>query len=415
MVGSSLVAQPAAQPGDRDSAAEFKGWTDRLASAAKRKDGTDEALSLTTIGRLWPWALPELSGKLVEQAVSDSQRADLGEPRFTLLQMLYVARWKLRDGSEPGNWWLELTRDLIDRNQIDQAIAVAVHINDPYDLIALRVDNRYRRIQGAKLIERDVAKAARQDLERRQAAATQDPRDLSSVTRVLVGLMRLQRYDDVLDLTGSVLARVQNAAPDSPPYRDMSRLPWLLDYRGHTLFALGRYDEAVTVMRRANEESKPDAVSHALNLAIMLARLDRPQEALAALPKIDTASAYGHGVAAYARVMIASELNDESALEAAMADLRELAPTFPQLLEHALVAAGKNDEAAAVLRERLSDPVLRTEALVEIQNYADHPAPDRALQWRAARRALRDRRDVRRLVDEYGRVSSYRLAPYDED
>jgi hypothetical protein len=163
-------------------------------------------------------------------------------------------------------------------------------------------------------------------------------------------------------------------------------------------------------LRQARQEASDDSVSQALNLAAMLARLDRPQEALAAIPQLQAASAYGRGAAAYVRVMIATELKDADALDTALAEVCGLAPAFPELRQDALVVAGRDEEAASVLRERLADPGLRTAALIEIQNYPEDPAPPRVLQWRARGKALAARPEVRHEISQFGRVNNYELA-----
>jgi tetratricopeptide (TPR) repeat protein len=190
----------------------------------------------------------------------------------------------------------------------------------------------------------------------------------------------------------------------------MSVIPWVIDARARALEALGRYDEALALLREAREESKQDLVSHALNLANLLAELNRPQEALAALPPLDSASAYGHVVAAGVQVMAAAESEDRAGLDAALALLRAQERDNPRSLVEALVIAGRDDEAAAELVARLADPHRRSDALVDLQDYADHPAPALVTGWRQRLLALRARPDVHRAVEACGRIRSYPIA-----
>ena len=388
---------------------EYRQWRERLDGAAKRHDAAEEILCLTTIGRRWKWALGTLPNRLVDQVARDSELARVGELRIELLQMLYDIRWLDSDGGEPSRWWQQLSLDLLDRNRQEEAVAVAAHITDPYSLIALQADNRYKRIAGSEFVERDILKATERELDRRQALAAQQPRDLRRVLQVTSGFMWLHRYEDVLQLTGTVLQR-RATALQATPYDDMPReFPWILDMRARALKALGRYDEVLALLRQACEESKQDLVSHPLNLSILLAELNHPREAVAAIPPLKDASPYGHAVGAMLRVMLASELEDAAGLNAALEELRTEGRDYPGILERALIIAGKDDEAAAELIARLSDPDLRSDALVEVQDYANHPVPAHVVEWRKRQLALRARPDVRRAVQAYGRIRSYAI------
>lgn len=404
LLGHLPVASASEQGGP-----EYQQWRERLAAAAKRHDAAEEVLCVTTIGRRWNWALSTLPHSLVEQTVRESELARLGHSRIELLQMLYDIRWLDSDGSEPSRSWRELSLDLLERNRPEEAFAVAAHITDPYALIALQADKRYARIAKSEFVERDILKAAKKELERLQVLAAQQPRDLRRVVGVASGLMRLHRYEDVLQLTDGVLERTA-AATQPSPYDDMPReFPWILDMRARALKALGRYDEALALLRQASGESKEDPVSHALNLSVLLAELGRPQEAVAAVPPLESASEYGRAVDALLRVMVASELEDTPGLNTALDELRAQGRAYPGTLERALIVAGKDDEAAAELLARLSDPDLRSEALVEVQDYADYPAPAQVVAWRKRHMALRARPDVHRAIEAYGRIRSYAI------
>ena len=136
--------------------------------------------------------------------------------------------------------------------------------------------------------------------------------------------------------------------------------------------------------------------------------LNRPRDALAAIPDLTTASNYGNEVAALVRVMAASELADSAAQEIAVAQLRaHAARRGPQLA--GLLVAGLQDEAAQALIARLSDPDLVSDALLELQDYHEDPAPEQVQKWRAQLRQLRARPDVRQAIRTHGRIDDYSL------
>lgn len=360
---------------------------------------------MTTIGQRWNWALRSLPRNLVATTLRDSQVTPLSEPRIQLLQMLFDVRWLDGDGGEPSRWWQDLSLGLLERGRAEEAFAVAAHITDPHALIALQADNRYKRIAASRFVERDILKAAEKELARREACAAQQPRELRHVEQAGEGFLQLHRYKDVLQLTDRVL---QRKAAESGPYDDLpQQFPWILDVRAKALKALGRYDEALALLRQACDEPKDDPVGHCLNLSILLAQLNRPFEAEAALPSLATANSYGHGIGALVRVMVASETQDKSGLDAALEELQSHAADHPELLQRALIISGKDDEAAAELMTRLADPNLRSDALVELQDYADHPAPGQLLAWRRRQMDLRSRPEVHAAIAAYGRIRSY--------
>lgn len=408
---AALLSGPAdgVQQGE-DAIGDYGAWRDRLAAAVRRHDAAEELLCITTLGRRWSWSLNTLPRQSVEVVARDSELARLGQPRMQMLQMFYEVRWRHSDGSEPSRWWQQLSLDLLERGQREESFAVAAHITDPYALIALQADERYRRIARSEFVERDILKATRNELQRRQAAAADNPRDLSRIVQVARALMLLHRHADVLRLTDPLLELPQAAGPRDSPFEDLSRqLPWIFNVRAHALSAMGQHEQSLSLLRRAAQESKDDPVSHALNLASFLAALNRPQEALAAIPPLEKASPYGQAVAAMVRVKATVELGEPAALQAALDGLLACTRQFPGLRQSALVVAGREDDAVRTLLERLSDPQERSDALVELQHYQDDPAPVRTTEWRERANALRERPQVREAIDRYGHVRSYAL------
>ena len=410
VLAALFLAQASNTRAAEEGGAEYEQWSKRLAAAARSPDAAEEVLCVTTIARRWSWALSSLPRRMIEQAVSDSEHARLGDPRSEMLQLLYDQRWKDRNGQEPSRWWRQLSLSLLEHGKPNQAFEVAAHITDPLTLVALQADNRYQRIARSEFVERNVQKAAEKELTWWQAASQLAPRSLARVVGMARALIELHRYDEVLSLTNLAMQRKEAAGPGTVPYDDWQQeFPWLLNVRARALRALERNDEAVRLLRQACEDSKQDMVSHCLNLASVLAGLDRPQEALAVMPALDTASSYGHAIASLIRTMAASEANDPETVTATLEDLRTYTAASPSVLQRGLLVAGKQDEATALLVSRLTDPDLRTDALVELQDYLEAPAPARVRRWRQQLRDLRTRSEVSKLIAAYGNIGRYPL------
>jgi hypothetical protein len=170
------------------------------------------------------------------------------------------------------------------------------------------------------------------------------------------------------------------------------------------------YEEALAMKRQAVAAAKAAPAAHANNLAYSLLELNRPREALAALPDAGAVSEKQRAFAAMNRAIAAVELGDDHLRDEAIGELRGYARSFPSRLVWALIVAGREDEAAAALIASLEDPELRSDALVRMQQYpaVEHTAVVTAWYEREVRVHARD--DVRRAVAKYGRIRSYTIS-----
>jgi len=386
---------------------DYAGWSLRLSIALEHNDAPGEVRAVTTIGRRWPDQLREHWSGTVPRVVTDSEQARLGQPRIDLLQLLFDLKWLTRTG-EPARWWRQLALSLLEQGKEAQAIAVATHITSARELIALQVDRRFDRISSASGFEHDVARAAEQELQERQKSAAEQPRSLLRIVDVTGALRLLGRYTEVVQLTDDVLQRCDAAPQDTSLYADQqAQLPWILDARALALWALGRFDDAAEASRRAARDRQND-IGLQINLALRLARLGRAQEALAALPLLDTyANLRGYALANEVHIMAARELGDLKERDVALSRVATYTKDSPTLHQHALVLAGHDDEAARVLAARLRDPLQRSDALVELQDYHSGANTTRQQEWRQHALALRDRPEIQRLIKQFGRIQSY--------
>lgn len=393
-----------------DEGTDYTEWTERLVAATQQRSVAEESLCLIAIGRRWPSFLLDRP-RLVEQIVADADLVHPGPAYSDLLQVLYDLRWRRSDGGEESRWWRQLALALLASRHVPQSLDVAAHITDPYDLIAVQADRRYAPIAHAPAVEQDILRAATEELARRQALMARDPRDLAQVLAVGQALLALERDEEVVRLTDAVLHRRDEAPPGVAAYDgEEQALPLILQIRSHALLALGRFDDAVMMLRLATREAgQSDPVSPALELAELLAGLGRPRDALAALPSLTRSTPYTRALAAVVRVKAARELHDAAGVRAALADLEAHARAYPALRQEALLAAGQDDAAARVLVARLKNADLRSDALVSLQDYKVSWLPPREAAWRARQAALRDRPEVQALIAAVGRVGRYPL------
>lgn len=390
-------------------------WRLRLVAATRVGDARDQVNCVATIAHRWGRALSEVSDQLILRAASDAQKAGLEDERLGMLVLLYEIRWKPSSGREPGALWRELSLLQLNKNQLDQAMDVASHITDPYDVIVMRADNRYKPLFKSEFVPHDVRKVAEDSLQQSRAAMEAAPHSLSRVVHLASALIRLRRDREALSLTDDVIRQVEPASLPHvinggvSPYTDLdSQYAWLLGVRAEALADLGRFDEAVTTQQRSIQwPGNKDLISHHINLAEVLCEFDRPQEALAVLPQPDKASPYGRMQIELNRLTAAVEEGDVAEADGALDYLRQHQADSHRTLQRALVIAGRVDEGAALLLARLSDSVLRAEALADVQDYLEPSAPPRVLQWREQFKKLRERRDIRAAIDRVGRIDRY--------
>src|SRR5262249_42462261 len=79
--------------------------------------------------------------------------------------------------------------------------------------------------------------------------------------------------------------------------------------------------------------------------------------------------------------------------------------------QQALVHADRLDEAAQVLIERLRDPMERSDALSDVQIYANPPLTEMEQIWLERWRNVVSRADVREVIDRVGRIETFGIPP----
>lgn len=149
--------------------------------------------------------------------------------------------------------------------------------------------------------------------------------------------------------------------------------------------------------------------SNVINLAWFYAEAGRSDDALATLLDVGGMSKFGmmqmHGV----RYAAALQKNDTEIANESLTYLVEHRNDALDTWQWTLVRANRLDEAAALSIERLRDPVLRGDALYDLQDYGNPPPQAQRAMWNERWRQIRDRPDVRKAIDGVGRVEKFRI------
>ena len=386
---------------------EAKGvaWHQRLRAAYMIEDYVDSANSIAVIARRWPQGLDQIRERAILDISSQLEKAAANRgARMALLAALFDANWK-NEGREPNWLWKDLARSLVETGDTPHATEVIARIDEPEIVVAIRADRRYDALMRARSGGYDVARVMKRERAHLDALRTQRRDRLFPIVSVLDVDVRDGQAERALALADEVIARV--AAEGMSVYTDGEEwYIWVLDARARALSRLGRWDDAVTQLRKATRrpESGGMNVSQVLNLARLLARLERVDEAEEAMEELGSMSPFGRMQLALNRVMIAAAKGDGAALDKQLKAMRDARTDSMGTYQSALVQADRSDEAAALLVERLRSEDWRGDALAEVQTYADIVEAPRDKLHMERWRAILARKDVQEALDAVGRI-----------
>lgn len=393
-------------------------WTARFFAAGFLEDRKDALYALLNIARKFPEALAGYDDRYTAKFARDILSVSDTFDRRRLLEALYSAKWTFKGGIEPSYFWSELAALYIEKNENDKAREVTTRITAPRTLIAMRVDKRFDALVSAVPDRFDVMAAVDRELAALEQGAKASPRLLSLKSEHIVALADAGRYEAAIAASDEVLKQARTPEDAAKLYDDAAaQFTWILDYRAHALQGVGKNDEAEKYLKDAAsrlEDGAPN-VSNAINLALFYARQGRGREAVAALGDL---AKTGEGVSPYGQMQIQLALlqaalanKDTKSVRVHLETMRKNEAASPGTLEEALLYANEMEEAARLLIARLKDPVLRSDALSDVQDYQKSlPDPShRLLQQRW--RTLRSRADVQKAIAEVGRVETYPLPP----
>jgi tetratricopeptide (TPR) repeat protein len=325
-----------------------------------------------------------------------------------MLLALYQRRWQPADGGTASRFWLELVRLQLLQNEPGPAARTANLIDDPDDIIIMRSDLRFRPVLSSSHVESDAHRAALKRLDQYKGDVKSHPRSLMALVRLMYAMSVMRMDAEVLTLAAAVDGRMSAENGKAPAYDDSAtEIPWIWNRRAAALRHLGRYDEALEELRRAARwQGATDKVSHGINLAALLCEMGMPEEAMAVLPSNESATAYGKMQIEAVRLAAAVQLGRGAEAGAALEYLREHGRDAPATLQHALLKAGDYDEAERWLLARLDDSFMRSQALLELQQFSEPRYPPSA-QWHIRSAELKSRASVRAVVRPLGDIDRY--------
>jgi tetratricopeptide (TPR) repeat protein len=378
-------------------------WRIRLAAAKLLGDVHDEAQSTLPLVAKSHWYDFPIPSQALAVLVQDTDPARFEDDRRQLLMLLYDKHWSSQDVRDESMVWQRLSLMLLESGDQKRAAKVAGLILDPDAILRMEVDLRYQPLLKA-LAFPDSQAAWRA----RRNHSFKDHPDESELERKERGVWTqiVGRHDrDAIDSTryyGGNDAGVRDNDADNAVVNE------ILNRKAEAQWHLGEYDDAVATLEKA--VALPDHLDKTSLLIVhanLLCALDKPELALQSLPADNQLSAYGLMQVALIRATAAFEQNDQAQLTGELRYLQDHHADSEATLQEAMLRVGASDEARQVLIRRLRDPILRNDALVQVQTYAEPPLPPRQQEWQRGLDDLKASAEVHEQVLKVGLVRDY--------
>ncbi len=357
-----------------------------------------------------PGDIYEFTGDFVGDLVRRARRLPDDHRRYRkLLEALWQVHYEPKDDLFMGeNTRLQLFEIRAQAGDDAGARALLATFKRPDTVIALRSDNRYRRLIVDAPGFSDFKAVEDRYIEGLKAANA--PGQLRTSVALGYALIDANRLSEALAVLDTAISEAQKTPP-APEEAD--QVKWLMDTRMRVLRHLGRWDEVVAAEIQARDtalKENLDLVSQKINLGGIYYALGRPKDALAEVADIkpDQASVYGQMSAEEVRACAYAQLGDAKALKASLDLMRTHADEAAGPLRAAMLCADDKDGAAAALIARLDNPDERNAALLGLQTYLSDPHETSFEQQLDAREtAVENRPDVKAAIAKYGVIETY--------
>lgn len=328
--------------------------------------------------------------------------------RQALLQGLFDQHWK-PDGIEPSWYWVDLAELQVESPQSDRVAATLERVDEPLPLIQLRSDKRFDRFIQRGDARFDPVAAAQRYIDRMRVETMLSPGLNEAAVALANALLITGQAEDVVGMTQS-LGEFAAQARSLPEPEEARPVGMMLNARARAFWQLGRNDEAIQTQELATRMASPgDDTEQKLRLASSYTGLHRPALARQTLRDMGELSVQGEGMTQVILLQAAQQLADDAAQQQARSALAAVRPQAPAYTMLGLVTDHRLDEAAAVLAERLADPLERGSALLELQQLRERPELPGDKDFHASWKQFKARADVIAAAEKVGRIERYAL------
>lgn len=329
-----------------------------------------------------------------------------------LLQALFDAQWT-DQGQDPQYRWQRLAELQADAGQAEALHRTVARIDQPMPLLQLSIDRRFDAAMAARATPLSAEAALPAYVALLRGNVQTHPNQLPRVTALLTALLQAGDNAGVLEAS----APFADATPAFFAHDDegMMEIAWLLNLRAEAQRRLGQTDAAIATLRHAMTFGTGGhaSISQQLNLALWLADDRQPAQALALMAELHDISDYGKSVADLVRVVACQQLGDTAGVERATAAIAARTGNDRDPYLHALLAQGRQDDAAAEVIRRLRSVDTRQNMLHDAQQYGDIPRWPLAAEREVLLQQVLQRADVHDAIAAVGTRGQHALYPFE--
>jgi hypothetical protein len=227
---------------------EFKGadaddWAQRVYSALHIESFPDAATSLTTLVKRWPDYLQkesDFANYLVGSTYGGLVRTKNQTEKLAMLEVLFAAGYTAEWGTQPSDYWRDLTEAALARNDLAAAAQYVARVTRGETLVAMRIDKRFAPLASRNAKAFDVRPAAEREVKRLRGVVAKNPRHLGPVVALSYALYTVGDFEEMKKLSDDVLSRVAKADRAKPAYDDVdNQLNWIYNHKAARPFRRG--------------------------------------------------------------------------------------------------------------------------------------------------------------------------------
>ncbi len=379
--------------------------------AALALDDTDDAArALTRLLRKWPREAAHANEFAVHRILAGVRQAGHEAVCRDFLLSLFDAGWAPRE-TRSDEYRVLLARLLLAEGRLADAAKAIGPVDDPREIVAMRVDRRFDALVPRDAALFDVERAIRRTTEKNLRDVRAAPDRLAPLTMQQANQLDALQAAQVLASADRIIALVRDR-DGSALYKDFDQqYVWVLDQRAEALVRLGRWDEALHQREAAARRPERGGmnVSQVINLAELYNQLGRARDARDAISEIGPMSPYGRMQLEMVRLRAAVTLGDDEAASAALEFLRTHRADAIGTWQDALITTGNLDAAADLLIERLGRDDWRGDALLAVQDWAAVPRTPLLKAHDTAWKQVVARPDVQAAIARVGRIERFPL------
>lgn len=388
-----------------------RAWYVRLESAVNVQDYEDSARCITAIAQKWPDILHQIDPGVVFE-IETYLRETNSKIERDYLQALFDTDFDDHLGGTNA-LWRDLALLWLREGNAQKAVLVSQRITSARTKLSMLVDKRFDAITQKNTQAYDIDRAVEKELADDRAQVSAAPDQLKPLLTLQELLLGTHHYDEALAVADKVIAKTADGK-GSTTYKDFDEIyVWVLDARARSLERLGRWDDAANQWEHAarRPEHGEMNVSQIINLASFYANLQRPKEALDTLSELGNMSPYGRMQFEMVKLKVAIGQRDQAAISEHLAYMREHRADAISTWQNALLLSGDLNAAGDLLVERLANEKWRSDALVDMQNYADVAMPPMAAELERQSEKVIAEPKVQKALAKVGRIEHFNLDP----